>query len=74
MGAQFLLEGRSVRDLMRVPSGFVREGTPMHDALARMLELDVHGLPVIDLDGDLLGVVTISDVLRAVLGRAPNTA
>ena len=37
-----------------------------------MLELDVHGLPVIDLDGTLLGVVTISDVLRAMLRREPH--
>lgn len=72
MGAQFLLDGRTVRDLMRAPSGVLRESTPLHDALTRMLELDVHGLPVIDLDGTLLGVVTISDVLRAMLRREPH--
>ena len=70
LGAQFLLPELKVRDLMRPPSGYLREGTPMRDALTRMLEADVHGLPIIDGGGELLGVITISDVLRTLLGES----
>ena len=41
----------------------------MRDAMQRMVELDVHGLPVVDAAGDLVGVVTISDVLKTILKR-----
>jgi CBS domain-containing protein len=34
-----------------------------------MLEADVHGLPVISEGGRLLGIVTISDVLKTLLGE-----
>jgi CBS domain-containing protein len=69
MGGQFFLQGQLARDLMRPPTGHLRSGSPMRDALSQMLALDVHGLPVVDDDGRLLGVVTISDVLRTVLGQ-----
>ncbi|GGL92030.1 hypothetical protein GCM10010840_32740 [Deinococcus aerolatus] len=69
LGNQFFLEGKQARDLMRPPTGHLRGGTPMRDALSQMLALDVHGLPVVDDDGHLLGLVTISDVLRTVLGQ-----
>lgn len=68
MGGQFFLQG-TARDLMRPPAGHLRGGSPMRDALSQMLALDVHGLPVVDDDGRLLGVVTISDVLKTVLGQ-----
>ena len=67
MGSQFFLEGRAARDLMRLPSDHVLPQTPMHSAMKKMLEADVHGLPVVDEDGTLLGVVTISDVLKTLL-------
>ncbi|WP_216320853.1 CBS domain-containing protein [Deinococcus aestuarii] len=63
-----VLAGRSVRDLMRPPSGYVLGSAPMHRAMERMLEAEVYGLPVIGEDGVLLGVVTVSDVLSTVLG------
>ena len=69
MGGQFFLGDKLARDLMRPPTGHLRDGTPMRDALSQMLALDVHGLPVVDDDGKLLGVVTISDVLKTVLGQ-----
>ncbi|GAA0518105.1 CBS domain-containing protein [Deinococcus depolymerans] len=70
MADRFFLQGVTARDLMRPPTGYLNEGVPMHDALTRMLDLDVHGLPVITQDGELLGVVTISDVIRTLLGDA----
>lgn len=36
-----------------------------------MQRADVDGLPVVGDDGDLLGVITVSDVLRAMLGVSP---
>ncbi|WP_291428093.1 CBS domain-containing protein [Deinococcus sp.] len=71
LGTQLLVPEQKVRDLMRPPSGYLLEGTPMRDALTRMLETDVHGLPIIDSGGELLGVITISDVLRTLLGERP---
>jgi CBS domain-containing protein len=69
LGDQFFLNGVSVRDLMRPPGGYVLDFLPMRDAVERMLEADVHGLPVISEGGRLLGVLTISDVLKALLGE-----
>ncbi|GBF06190.1 CBS-domain-containing protein [Deinococcus aerius] len=69
LGDQFFLAGKAARDLMRLPQTYVLEHAPMRSAMTRMLEADVHGLPVIDGDGHLLGVVTISDVLRTLLGE-----
>lgn len=74
LGDRFFLEGKTARDFMRLPGGFVLASLPMRDALVRMLEADVHGLPVISDGGRLLGVVTISDVLRALLGRDARPA
>lgn len=67
--SQFFLQDKKVADLMRTPSGYLQAGAPMRDALQKMVELDVHGLPIIDAEGQLLGVVTISDVLRSLLGE-----
>jgi CBS domain-containing protein len=69
LGDQFFLEGVTVRDLMRPPGGYVLDSLPMRDAIERMLEADVHGLPVISEGGRLLGIVTISDVLKTLLGE-----
>ncbi|MBB5233986.1 CBS domain-containing protein [Deinococcus budaensis] len=69
LGDQFFLEGQAARDLMRLPGGYVLDHAPLHSAVTRMLEADVHGLPVISEGGRLLGVVTISDVLRGLLGE-----
>lgn len=68
--SQFFLQDKKVSDLMRAPSGYLEAGAPMRDALQKMVELDVHGLPVIDQGGQLLGVVTISDVLKGLLGQS----
>jgi CBS domain-containing protein len=38
------------------------------DALEAMLAADVHGLPVVGHGQTLLGVITVRDILRAVVG------
>lgn len=70
---QFLLGGVTVRDVMREPTDAVVASMPLHDAIARMVRGSVHGLPVVSDGGRLLGVLTVTDVLRAVV-RAEDTA
>ncbi|ULH17665.1 CBS domain-containing protein (plasmid) [Deinococcus sp. KNUC1210] len=66
---QFFLNTLTARDLMRPPADQVIASMPMRDAVTKMFNSDVHGLPVISSSGKLLGVVTISDVLKTLLGR-----
>lgn len=65
-------EGWTVRDLMRAPTGRLRPDTPLGEVMGEMLELDVHGLPVVDQGDHVVGVVTISDVLKAVVGGSQS--
>jgi CBS domain-containing protein len=75
LGDQFFLKGTAARDLMRPPTDQVLASVPMRDAVAKMLNADVHGLPVVSDSGSgsggsgrLLGVLTVSDVLKALVG------
>jgi len=79
MADQFFLEGLIVKDLMRPPGAYVLETAPLRDAVTAMLKSGVYGLPVISEGGRVLGVLTISDVLRVLLGHVsaqvdPHTA
>jgi CBS domain-containing membrane protein len=53
-----------VRDLMTPVVFSVRPGTPARQVIEEMLHLRVHRLFVIDADGVLVGVISMSDVLR----------
>lgn len=66
---RFFLQGLTAGDLMRPPSGVVLASVPLQAAIGQMLEADVHGLPVVTDGGRLLGVLTVSDVLRALVGQ-----
>lgn len=68
---QFFLGGVTVADLMRPASGSVLASVPLRDAITEMTNADVHGLPVLSDGGRLLGVITVSDVLKAVLAGPP---
>ena len=57
-----------VRDVMTPAVFCVRTDTPAAKVVDKMLALNVHRLFVVDDDGVLVGVVSASDVLRA-LGR-----
>jgi CBS domain-containing protein len=56
-----------VRDLMTPVLFSVRPETPAREVIEQMLELRVHRLFVIDSDGVLVGVVSMSDVMRRLL-------
>ena len=61
-----------VRDVMTSPAVTVGVDRPVKAVVRLMLEHDVSGLPVVDADGRLVGVVTESDVIArpAYEGRA----
>jgi CBS domain-containing protein len=61
------LRGQVVRDLMQPPSAEVLGTAPLLSAVQAMLAADVHGLPVVGEQRMLLGVITVSDLLRAIL-------
>ncbi|AWN24317.1 hypothetical protein DKM44_14660 [Deinococcus irradiatisoli] len=71
---QFFLDGLTVRDFMRPPETYVLDTAPLRDAMAAMLKHGVYGLPVISEGGRVLGVLTISDVLWALLERSTPPA
>lgn len=64
LGDRFFLGGMTVRDMMRPPEIKILADAKMIEAVRAMQLADVHGLPVVGNDGDLLGVITVSDVLQ----------
>lgn len=52
----------------------VRRGTSVDEALTMMAEHNVSGLPVVDADGILLGIITESDVLLKGQALIPGDA
>ncbi|WP_339096653.1 CBS domain-containing protein [Deinococcus sp. VB343] len=68
VASSLLLRDQPVTALMRAPSGRLTPQTPLAEVMHKMVELDVHGLPVVGENDELLGVVTVSDVLKAMVG------
>lgn len=69
---QFMLGELKVTDLMKPSGAQVRSSAPMEEAMQAMLSADVHGLPVMGEGGHLLGVITISDMLKAILSQSAH--
>ncbi len=55
----------TVGDVMASDPIVVRSDAPLGDAVKRMEEHHVHGLPVVDGSGSLVGVLSQTDLLRA---------
>jgi len=53
----------TARDIMTREVVTVRKGASVEEALAKMAENDISGLPVVDVDDHLVGIITESDVL-----------
>lgn len=60
-----------VRSIMRPPNARIHPGAPIERAALLMLEHDVRGLPVVTSDDTLVGVLTVSDLLRTIVKSPP---
>lgn len=58
-----------VKDIMMSPVVTISEETPLGEAVALMHDSCISGLPVVDSQGDLVGLVTEYDVIQAMMPR-----
>ncbi len=58
-----------IRDVMTTPAITVREDTLLHDVAAVLAAQRVSGLPVVDPDGALVGVISEADIIRKEAGQ-----
>ena len=65
---------QSVMDLMSESVVSVGPDAPLFDAASRMLREHVHRLPVLDKSSHLLGILSMTDILRAFVECAPADA
>ena len=65
---------QSVMDLMSESVVSVGPDAPLFDAASQMLREHVHRLPVLDESQQLLGIVSMTDILRAYVECAPTPA
>lgn len=63
----------TVRACMVEPTARVTPATPIERAAATMIEHHVHGLPVVDDAGRLVGVITVTDLLATLVKSPPIT-
>lgn len=55
----------TVADLMTPDPIVIRDSAPLDDAVRLLEENEISGLPVVDPDGVLLGVISQTDIVRA---------
>lgn len=68
-----LLLGRSVKDLMTKDVTTVSATTPLMEAQSLMLRNEFSRLPVVDKEGNLLGIISQGDIFRHILkDEIPN--
>jgi CBS domain-containing protein len=53
----------TVRDVMTKPVVSVRRGTPLKEVAQLLVDHRISGMPVLDVNGDVLGVVSEADLL-----------
>lgn len=58
-------EARTAAEAMSAPVVTIRPERPVREAARLMLDERVHRLPVVDEEGELVGIVTRSDLVRA---------
>lgn len=61
-----------VKDVMMSPIVTISENTPLGEAVALMHDLCISGLPVVDAEGSLVGLVTEYDVIQAMMPRTTD--
>lgn len=60
-----VLEGITVGDVMRTEVTVLREADTLATAIATLARIHLNGLPVVDAEGALCGVLTVGDIDRA---------
>src|SRR5512140_3076944 len=63
-----------VREVMTTPAITVDEHEPIEVAAKQMIDERIHSLPVVGRSGELLGIVTGTDLMRALAGAHPAPA
>lgn len=63
----------AVEDIMTAPALTARPDTPVSDVVAAMARAGLHHLPVVDGDGRLVGVVSQTDIVSALLADAAKS-
>lgn len=71
MAREFSRPLLKARDVMTTPVITVRPQTPVGEVARLMLEHRISGLPVVEDNGTLAGIVTESDLLRKASGPSP---
>lgn len=70
---EVFLEGVHIAEVMSKPPVFVGPETPVQEAAGLMAERKIGCLPVVGSDGEVVGIVTETDVLRYLAGlRLPE--
>lgn len=59
----------TVRDIMRTELVTVVPDMSVHDLAKLLADLGISGAPVVDVDGEVLGVVSMTDVIRLAAGE-----
>jgi CBS domain-containing protein len=65
--------GETVRAVMTAPAVTVRESTPLEQVAEQLTQQRIRRVPVVDMEGKLVGLVSRRDVLRWAASRVPAT-
>lgn len=68
----YLLANLTVGDIMTSNPVTLEASDSLHDAAEIMLTKKIGGLPIVDDDGHLVGIITESDVFRAIMEIFPE--
>jgi CBS-domain-containing membrane protein len=60
------MAGTKVKDIYTSNALTVRQDTPLEEVATLMAEKKVHTLPVLDENGQLIGVIGTSDIIRMI--------
>ena len=58
-----------VAEVMHSPVVTIAPGEPLSEAARKMIDQGIGGLPVMDNNGDMVGILTETDLLRALIDR-----